>query len=602
MAEPDPQRVREVFDAAAELSPAEREVLLARACGEDAALRAEVEQLLDSLDEAGDFIEQSAVELFLESVADQPARESTAEMLGRRIGPYRILRELGRGGMGVVYLAARDDGEFRKQVAIKLLPPGADEKEIRRVRRERQILADLDHPNIARLIDGGSLDGRPYVVMEFVEGQSLREMLDAEGALPLEKVREIARQVCAGLDAAHRCGVIHRDIKPANLIVAEKDGELRVKILDFGIAKLQQAGAETMKTQTGVIIGTVSYMPPEQVADEGGARIDARADIYSFGMALYEMLAGRPAFTADSYLNVLYQHQHAQPTPPHKLPAGSRIPPAVSQVILKALAKDPAERQQSALQLADEFESACRDAPARPRRKWARGLATAAAMVSLVLSIWAAARWRPGSGEASPDRPIQAATDLPRQFRYRVFKKDRTGTEGVMKADDTVQAGDAIHVEITLPFAGQCYLFYEERDGALVWANPRPQQPPQRAQAGQTLRMPESGWIPFDEENPRKQSFIAVYTPDDVLWSLEDVVPAAELNIKTADVYVPYARIQSRFAAGLLNFLNARAYQAPFGEPAPDGIYTAPMTDGRPRQVVLHRIILWHVKPQNQRH
>lgn len=598
MANFDLKKVREVFDAAAELAPPERAALLDQACGSDATLRGEVERLLCAYDEAGEFIEQPALAIFDQSVSEKPPKELTMEMAGQRIGQYKILRELGRGGMGVVFLAERTDGEFHKQVAIKLLPRGAEENEVQRFRRERQILADLEHPNIARLIDGGTLDGQPYVVMEFVEGRNLRELLEEQGALPLERVHAVAGQICAGLEAAHRRGVVHRDIKPENLIITEHDGEARAKILDFGVAKLQQAQASgaTMKTHTGMIIGTVSYMSPEQAAGASGEQVDARSDIYSIGIVLYEMLTGQPAFTGDSYLSVLYKHQNEPPVPPHELPAGSKIPFAVSLVILKALAKDRAARQQSAKQLADELEEAFlrNVAPAGARRSWPKAL-LAAAVVGIVFTVWGIIRWRPDAATLQPASPISQQAFVepvasPR-LQYRVIKKDRTGSEAPL-LDDVVLPTEEIHFEITLPFSGNCYLFYENRDGSLIWVNPRPNQPPQIAQAGQVLRVPEGDWIPFGKENPRKQSFIAVYVPDDVLWSLEENVSAVDW-----DDITDHGPIRAQDAAWMLKFFEAQARSVSFRQ-MPYGFHVTPLTEAKPRQIIFHRIILWHSKEQ----
>lgn len=591
-------RVREIFDAAAGLPPAERAALLDRACAADVVLRTQVERLLLAHDEAGEFIEQPALALFDKSAADQPTTELTGEMSGQRIGPYRILRELGRGGMGVVYLAVRDDGEFRKQVAIKLLPVSADVDEIHRFRRERQILADLDHPNIARLMDGGTLNGRPYVVMEFVEGRSLREILREQITLPLQQVRVIAEQICAGLEAAHRLGVVHRDIKPENLIIAERDGEWRAKILDFGIAKLQQADTTTMKTYTGAIIGTVSYMSPEQAAGAGGQQIDARSDLYSIGIVLYEMLTGQPAFTGDSYLSVLYKHQHVRPVPPHELPSGSNVPVAVSQVILKALAKDRAARQQSAKQLAEELEEAFRHniAPAKTPHGLSKTLLLTITItaIAVIFAVWGmVSRWpRPAMLPiVSPTSPtVTVATSEPVHIQYRVIKKGDGGKETPLPGN-TVHPDDQIYFEITLPFSGNCYLFYEDRDGTMIWANPSLHPPPQYARANQQLRVPGNDWIRFGKEKLRKQSFVAAYVPDDLLWSLEDAVPAADWDDVTN-----FGPIRARYTARILNLFDTKARQVLFANPTSEGIYIAPFTDTKPRQIIFHRIILWHAK------
>lgn len=349
MAEMNWQRVRELFDAALERAEAERVDWLVRECGGDEAVRAQVEKLLRAHDDAGEFIEQPKLA--------QLAEQTTRELTGQRVGAYQFVRELGRGGMGVVYLAERADGEFHKQVAIKLLTKTADEDVTQRFRRERQILADLEHPNIARLLDGGTFDGQPFVVMEFVPGQSLRQQLRERGTLPLEEIKAIVQQVCSGLAEAHERGIVHRDIKPENLIVTGHHGQPHVKILDFGIAKLQQSTA-TAQTHDSVILGTPSYMSPEQAAGRGVAEIDLRSDVYSLGIVIYEMLTGAPAFRGDSYVSVINQHLHARPASPHKSHPELAIPPAVSKVVLKALAKDPGARYQSARQLAEEFAHA----------------------------------------------------------------------------------------------------------------------------------------------------------------------------------------------------------------------------------------------------
>ena len=604
MATPDLKKVREVFDAAAELAPAERAALLDRACGEDAGLRAEVERLLRAYDKADEFIEQPALAMFDSSATDHPTKEIFVEMTGQRIGQYRVVRELGRGGMGVVFLAERTDGEFHKLVAIKLLPPDAEESAVQRFRRERQILADLEHPNIARLMDGGTLDGQPYVVMEYVEGQSLRKILTAQGALPLKKVRVIAQQLCAGLEAAHQRGIVHRDIKPENLIISERDGEPRAKILDFGVAKLQQASSPNspgaaMKTHTGLIIGTVSYMSPEQAAGASSEQIDSRSDIYSLGVMLYEMLTKQPVFTGDSALSILYKHQHMPPVPPHRLPTGVGISLAVSRVVLKALAKAPNARQQSAKQLAEELDAAFahNTSPVySPIRLLHRRLVYGLLIMSLIAGFltWATIRWRSGVSIPLPKQTAQTAfvaSATPIQLQYRIIKKDRDGRQAPLLADDVVLPKEEIQFEITLPFSGHCYLFYEKRGGSLIWANVGANHLPQRAESGRMLRVPEGEWIPFGEEHPRKQSFLAVYVPDDVLWSLEESVPAEDWK-----EILDHGPIRAQYAARMLSFFETNARQLTFNRPTTAGIYLAPWTETKPRQIIFHRIILWHAK------
>jgi predicted Ser/Thr protein kinase len=577
------ERVPELFGEALSLPLAERAAYLARACGGDEALRAEVERLLQAHDRAGGFIERSA----LAQLADQPTVSETREWAGERVGPYRVLRELGRGGMGVVYLAERADGEFHKQVAIKLLPASADENERQRFRRERQILADLEHPNIARLLDGGTLNGRPYVVMDFVPGQSLREMLRARGPLPLAEINPIVQQICAGLAEAHERGVIHRDIKPENLIVTERHGQPHATILDFGIAKLQRQ-TTTANTNAAAILGTVNYMSPEQAAGAGAATIDARSDLYSLGMVIYELLTGAPAFKSETYVSVLYQHQHAAPVPPDQARTDMAISPAVSEVVLRALAKSPDARQQSARQLAAEFERAVRNGETRFPR-WKQASLRAAAGLAIALMAWAAWAIFP---RHQPPAPAPSAV-----LEYRIFKKTGAETQ-TLPSRGAVQPGDEIQFEMKLPFPAHCYLFFEEHEGTLVWVNPIPNQPPQHLPAGEPVRVPENFWIPYGADKARKQLYIAVYVPDAAPWSLENIVPPSEMSraLKTnlEDVNIPYARFQASYADQIVKLLDEKALLAAFSESPVNGRYAAalPQTDGR--RIIFHRIELWH--------
>lgn len=604
MAKLNSEKIREVFDLIAELEPSRRAAQLDKACGDDADLRAEVERLLQSLEEAGDFIELPALAAF-DRADEQPTKELTLGMAGQRIGQYKVLRELGRGGMGVVYLAERADGEFRKQVAIKLIAPTADEQIKQRFRRERQILADLEHPNIARLLDGGTLNGQPFVVMEFVAGQSLREVLQQRGALPLEEINLIVQQVCAGLAEAHELGIVHRDIKPENLIVAERHGLPHVTILDFGIAKLQQSTNTTSQTQSALILGTPSYMSPEQAAGAGFAEIDKRADIYALGMVIYEMLTGTPAFKGDSYMAVLYQHQHVRPTPPRKSESGALIPPAVSEVVMKALSKEPAERQQSAKQLADEFALALRSGKMpKPARQWRKAALVTVAVIALALSVWAivARKKTPLVTMVlpTPQVALPIASSSP-TLQYRVLKKSSINEAGVpLESNGAVHSGDEIQFEFTAPFTGHCYLLFEDFKGKLFWMNPQPDKPPQQVLAGKPLRVPEGFWIPYKESNRRKQIFTAVFVPAGVSWSLESAVPQAELDKETKtnpdDVYFPYALIKEPFAARLLKDVEEKALPANFINPPVDGLYSTEVPSADGHKMVFHKIFFWHLK------
>jgi len=282
------RRISAVFDQVVDAPPAERSALLRFTCDGDDILRLEVQSLLDA-DAAGDVLERHAPKL-RNAVAVEWARDVDAAPVGSIIGSWRMLRELGRGGMGVVMLAERVDGQFEQRVALKLIKRGMDsEAVLTRFLRERQILARLSHPNIARLLDGGlSADGRPYFVMEYVEGAPILDYCAAH-SLGLRARLDCVLQICAALQFAHRRLVVHLDIKPSNVIVTD-NGE--VKLLDFGIAKLlgELPADAALATQTHRQRPlTPGYASPEQLL---GQQVSTATDVYGIGCLLYELLTG----------------------------------------------------------------------------------------------------------------------------------------------------------------------------------------------------------------------------------------------------------------------------------------------------------------------
>jgi eukaryotic-like serine/threonine-protein kinase len=279
------QQIREVFDRAVPLDSKERATYLDAVCASDSELRHEVESLLFSDREAGTgFLNTPAVDL------RQPEHPA-ATRVGRRIGAYNILEEIGHGGMGEVYRAGRADGQYEKEVAIKLVRGGYDTAAVLdRFRHERQILASLDHPNIARLLDGGTTEeGIPYLVMELIEGIPIDQYCNARDLTVTERLR-LFLQVCSAVQYAHQRLVIHRDIKPGNILVTQEGVP---KLLDFGIAKILDplAGSET--TIAGPM--TPEYASPEQIRNEP---ITTATDVYSLGVVLYKLVTGRSPYPA----------------------------------------------------------------------------------------------------------------------------------------------------------------------------------------------------------------------------------------------------------------------------------------------------------------
>jgi serine/threonine protein kinase len=345
-------QIEALFAAALDTPAGERTALLDRACADDPALRTSLDRLLRAHERAGRFLEgldgTRAAALLEGSAAD-----SREEQI---VGKYRVVRRLGRGGMGVVYLA--HDERLDRPVALKLLPPylSADELAARRLVEEAKAASALDHPHIITIYEiGETADERLFLAMAFYEGETLRERI-ARGPLPVAEAVGLAAQVAEGLAAAHRKGIVHRDIKPENLLVTT-DG--MVKILDFGLAKV---GGQVL-TRPGATPGTVAYMSPEQTRGEA---VDPRTDLWSLGVVLYEMLAGVRPFRGDAEAAVIHGIRHDEPEPVDALRPG--IPAALATTIRTCLEKNPKDRCSRADDLLAELRTVLRP-EARPRRR-----------------------------------------------------------------------------------------------------------------------------------------------------------------------------------------------------------------------------------------
>ncbi len=367
-------RISAVFDQAVEALPGERTALLDLACNGDDKLRLEVQSLLDA-DASGDVLERQAPKL-RNAVAVEWARDADAAPVGSVIGSWRMLRELGRGGMGVVMLAERVDGHFEQRVALKLIKRGMDsEAVLNRFLRERQILARLSHPNIARLLDGGlSAEGRPYFVMEYVEGAPILEYC-ASHSLGLRARLDCILQICAALQFAHRQLVVHLDIKPSNVIVTD-NGE--VKLLDFGIAKLLgEVDADALLTHTHRQRPlTPGYASPEQLL---GEPVTTATDVYGIGCLLYELLTGFRATGSVAPPNLDEAPQGincSEPLAPSRAGPGPKVPHIslrklrgdLDTIALKALKSEPERRYPTVEALAEDLRRFLDGQPIAARR------------------------------------------------------------------------------------------------------------------------------------------------------------------------------------------------------------------------------------------
>jgi serine/threonine-protein kinase len=331
----DPDRFRRIdalFDAALELAPDDRAAFLDGVCAGDVALRTEVESLLDSVGTSESLIGEHVADFAAPLIAGMPsAVDDPALEPGTLLGPWRIVREVGRGGMGSVYLAERADDAFELQVAVKVVKRGMDSAEVlRRFRDERRILASLDHPGIARMLDGGAAsDGRPYLVMEYVEGEPIDRWCETR-QLDIRQRVALFTSVCEAVHEAHRRLVVHRDIKPTNVLITATGTP---KLLDFGIAKLLD-GDDASATVTSARLLTPAYAAPEQIA---GDQITTATDVYSLGVLLHELLTGeRP--------------RPDTPRAPRPLSGDLEV------IGARAMAADPERRYGSALQLAEDLD------------------------------------------------------------------------------------------------------------------------------------------------------------------------------------------------------------------------------------------------------
>ena len=343
------RRIKDVFDAAAEIKPTHREAFLGEICGGDPELLDEVRSLLASLDDAGDFIESPPP--VPESAVEDPAFRT-----GMSIGPYRIVQVIGEGGMGMVYQAVRVDDLYRKLVALKVVRRGLYSRDaMRRFETERGILAHLEHPNIAKLLDGGTTpDGQPWFVMDFIAGTPIDEHCE-NAKLPVDDRLRLFLTVCSAVQYAHQNFVVHRDIKPRNILVTA-DGDIR--LLDFGLANLLDPDAEAADETTSVQMMTPEYASPEQLF---GQPVTTASDTYSLGVLLYLLLTGQKPFVfkTRSPQEIGEVIKNSGPRRPSGVVSGRRareLAGDLDNILLKALRREPERRYLSAEALANDIE------------------------------------------------------------------------------------------------------------------------------------------------------------------------------------------------------------------------------------------------------
>ena len=466
------EHVKEVFAQALEQkSPAERENYLARACQGDLALRREIDSLLRSHEQAGDF---------LGNRMPLPTVEIVTERTGTMIGRYKLLQKIGEGGFGVVYMAEQTDPVQRK-VALKIIKAGMDTREVvARFEAERQALALMDHPNIARVLDAGATDaGRPYFVMELVNGIPITDYADREQLSTSDRLHLFIK-VCHAVQHAHQKGIIHRDIKPNNVLVTLHDGEPVPKVIDFGVAKAlgQKLTEKTLFTAFQHMIGTPAYMSPEQ-AQLSGLDVDTRADIYSLGVLLYELLTGETPFDTSTWrqaaldeirriireteppkpstrlqtlgekLTEVAKHRNTEPASLSRLVCGD-----LDWIVMRALEKDRRRRYETPDAFASDVarhlksEPVLASPPSMPylvgkfMRRHKAGLAAAASLLLLLLAGAAVSTWqavRATQAERTQNVLRQQAEEA--RANERQLRLQAEAREKIAQADAFVRGG-----------------------------------------------------------------------------------------------------------------------------------------------------------------
>lgn len=543
------KRIKDLFYLALERPPAERPSFLDEACGDDAALRAKVEALLAADEQAGNFMDAPAYEV----VAEILSKNSTVLPEGERVGHYQIIALLGSGGMGDVYLAR--DTRLGRKVSLKFLPEYLtnDDSRVRRFKQEARAASALNHPNLLTIYEIEQVDGRYFIAAEFVDGETLRERMKS-GCLKSNEALEIAAQIALALSKAHEIGIVHRDIKPENVML---DGEGRVKVLDFGLAKYVlpsnardslSSSTENAYTLPGVLMGTTRYMSPEQAR---GLAVDARTDIWSLGIVLYETLTGHTPFNGQTASDILAAILEREPEP--LCGQEFEFPNELQLIVGKALQKARAKRYQTIKEMALDMENLRREldgAESLPRATTSKAStdepavgpsvgrsksAMAFALIGILLLVAATfislRMWRPSRPESAGPPAASSSVEPERKLTYWILvQKYRSGRP----FQDPFRLGEEINFE--KDYRVRLNLD-SSQDGHLYILNEGPTEANQPSSfvilfpssttnnglsllgAGKQIQIPERSWLQFDAEQGVERIWL--------VWS-SDTIPTLE--------------------------------------------------------------------------
>jgi serine/threonine protein kinase len=557
------QQISGIFKSALALEPEERAAYVAAECGADDSLRRDVELLIESHQQADekDFINSPAVgevaPLLIVEDSEAEASKDTLES-GQELSHYRIIKKLGAGGMGEVYLA--EDTRLDRTVALKILPAdvASDKRRMQRFKQEAKLASSLNQPNILTIFEFGDTESLHFIASEYVDGATLRERL-GKSPVKLPEIIDISVQVAAALDAAHEAKIVHRDIKPENIMVRRRDGV--VKVLDFGLAKLtektsgqsvgrsdSQVNTELLlRTKPGTVMGTITYMSPEQAQ---GSHIDERTDLWSTGVIVYEMVAGCAPFAGVTSSHTIVNILEKEPAPLTSLGA-QNVPPELQRIISKALAKNRDERYQTArdllidlrnlkrrLELDAEIErSASPESSAPPpataanpiaaadsieaaqstaeliqsdTRRRRRGLVPLIALMSvLIIGLIVAASWsRFRRASVVPEPAAAAERKLGYWMTVQKYKKGRPFEDPFRLAGEINFEKDyRVRLNVSSPQAGHLYILNEGPASAtgsssfvILFPSTTANGGLSRLAENQRVEIPEQSWFIFDSE------------------------------------------------------------------------------------------------------
>jgi serine/threonine protein kinase len=496
------QKLDELFHSALQRDGDDRAAFLAKACNADADLLRELESMLAHHQQAKSFMESPAYAVQAESIV---ADDASWTLIGKTVGSYQVLSELGRGGMGEVYLAF--DRELKRKVALKFLHADltGNNRRLRRFKQEARAASALNHPNILTVFEIGEIEGQQFIATEFVEGRTLREAMNL-GQIKLPQVFDISVQIASALATAHAAGIVHRDIKPENIML-RPDGF--IKIVDFGLAKLteEQSGDEgestLIKTETGATVGTVTYMSPEQVR---ALDVDARTDIWSFGVVFYEMITGYSPFQGETSGDIIANILKSEPAP---LPRTIvKLLPKLETLVIRVLAKDSAKRYQTMEQLLIDVRELKSQVASygdlqtvKGEKKRALELIAFAAGLVLLIVIGAKFIGRTGPIATSLSSPSPISTvAAERTLTYgltvqKMRNQEPYGQPFQSSAEESFQNGWKFRLIFSSPESGFLYLLNEARsasfDPPTSTVDGRNQQQEDRTNSNLSILYPE---------------------------------------------------------------------------------------------------------------